>query len=149
MFKKLRSLIVRPKAEAASHYGASTTARELASWFSTNGSADADLLDDLPLLRERTRDLARNHGIASGAVQTITDNVVGTGFRLSAKPDYRALGRDKTWADEWSNRIEALWRTWAEGTDCDVGRTLNFAGLTQLVFRSGLLNGEALALPLW
>lgn len=149
MFKKLRSLIVRPKAEAASHYGASTTARELASWFSTNGSADADLLDDLPLLRERTRDLARNHGIASGAVQTITDNVVGTGFRLSAKPDYRALGRDKAWADEWSNRIEALWRTWAEGTDCDVGRTLNFAGLTQLVFRSGLLNGEALALPLW
>ena len=149
MLQRLRSFISRPKAGAGAHHGASTTDRETASWMPSFGSADADLLDDLPMLRARNRDLAINNGIASGAIQTITDNVVGTGFRLSAKPDYRALGRDKVWADEWSNHIEALWRTWADGTDCDAGRTLNFAGLTQLVFRSGLLNGEALALPLW
>jgi capsid protein len=68
---------------------------------------------------------------------------------LAVGPAMKALGRDKAWADEWSNRIEALWRTWAEGTDCDVGRTLNFAGLTQLALRSGLLDGEAPAPPLW
>ncbi len=113
------------------------------------GSADADLLDDLPMLRARNRDLAINNGIASGAIQTITDNVVGTGFRLSAKPDYRALGRDTVWANEWSNQVEALWRTWSESVNCDAARTLNFAGLTQLVFRSGMLNGESLVLPLW
>ena len=135
--------------EAGAHHGASTTAREFASWLPASGSADADLLDDLPLLRARNRDMAINNGIASGAVQTITDNVVGTGLRLSAKPDYRALGRDKAWADDWSNQVEALWRGWADGPDCDAGRTLNFSGLTQLVFRSGLLNGEALALPMW
>ncbi len=113
------------------------------------GSADADLLDDLPMLRARNRDLAINNGIASGAIQTITDNVVGTGFRLSAKPDYRALCHDAVWANEWSNQVEALWRTWSESVDCDAARTLNFAGLTQLVFRSGMLNGESLVLPLW
>ena len=143
------SSISRPKAQAGAHQGASTTDRETASWLPSFGSADADLLDDLPMLRARNRDLAINNGIASGAIQTITDNVVGTGFRLSAKPDYRALGRDTDWADDWSNQIEALWRSWSEGTDCDAGRTLNFAGLTQLVFRSGMLNGEALVLPMW
>jgi len=149
MLQRLRSFISRPKAQAGAHQGASTTDRETASWLPSFGSADADLLDDLPMLRARNRDLAINNGIASGALQTITDNVVGTGLRLSAKPDYRALGRDTQWADDWSNQIEALWRSWAEGTDCDAGRSLNFAGLTQLVFRSGMLNGEALVLPMW
>ena len=149
MLQRIRSFISRPKAEAGAHQGASTADRETASWLPSFGSADADLLDDLPMLRARNRDLAINNGIASGAIQTITDNVVGTGFRLSAKPDYRALGRDTDWADDWSNQVEALWRGWSERTDCDAGRTLNFAGLTQLVFRSGMLNGEALVLPMW
>ena len=26
-------------------------------------------------------------------MQTLTDNIVGTGFRLSVKPDYKALGK--------------------------------------------------------
>ncbi len=149
MLQKLMSVLSRPKAMGAAHEGASLTAREFASWQPLQGSANGDLLDDLPVLRLRNRDLAINNGIASGAIQTITDNVVGVGLRLSSKPDYRALGRDKDWADEWSNQIEALWRGWADSYDCDAGRSLNFAGLTQLVFRSSLLNGEALALPVW
>ena len=38
---------------------------------------------------------------------------------------------------------------WAEGFECDAALSLNFAGLTVQVFRSGFINGEALALPLW
>jgi len=131
------------------HRAASLTARELASWQPQTGSADSDLVDELGTLVSRSRDLARNHGVASGAIQTITDNVVGTGLRLAATPDYRALGFDKTWADEWTRKTEALWRSWAETTDCDAAKSLNFHGLTTQVFRAGLLNGEALALPLW
>lgn len=97
----------------------------------------------------RSRDLVRNNGIASGAIQTLTDNIVGTGLRLAAQPNYRALGRDKAWADAWARHVEALWRNWAETTDCDAARRLTFSGLTTLVFRSSLLNGEALAVPLW
>jgi capsid protein len=63
------------------------------------GSPDSDLLEELPTLVSRSRDLARNHGVASGAIQTLVDNVVGTGLRLSALPDYKALGKDKEWAD--------------------------------------------------
>ena len=131
------------------HFGASRTARELSSWTPSLASADADLLNELPALVARSRDLARNNGIAAGCVQTIVDTVVGTGLRLAAKPDYVALGRDKAWADEWSKQVEAQWRTWAESTDCDAARQLTFDGLTTLAFRTGLLSGEALALPLW
>ncbi|MDH5528305.1 MAG: phage portal protein, partial [Nitrospirota bacterium] len=131
------------------HFGASRTARELSSWTPSLASADADLLNELPALVARSRDLARNNGIAAGCVQTIVDTVVGTGLRLAAKPDYVALGKDKTWADEWSKQVEAQWRTWAESTECDAARQLTFDGLTTLAFRTGLLNGEALALPLW
>lgn len=131
------------------HRAASLSARELASWLPPAGSADSDLIPELGTLVSRSRDLVRNHGVASGAFQTLTDNVVGTGLRLAAQPDYKSLGKDKEWADEWSRHVESLWRSWAETTDCDAAKALTFAGLTSQVFRSSMLNGEALALPLW
>ena len=134
---------------ATAHQGASLSARELSSWRPGIGSADADLGDELTDLVARSRDLVRNSGIASGAIQTLVDNVVGTGLRLSALPDYKALGFDKNWADDWSRQVEALWRSWADSTDCDATQSLTFAGLTTQVFRASLVNGEALALPLW
>ena len=131
------------------HLGASTTAKEMARWNPSNGSADADLLPDLENLRNRSRDIARNNGVASGAIQTTVDNVVGTGPRLAATPDYRALGRDKRWAEEWATIVEARWRAYTETTECDAAGQLTFAALTNQVFRGGLVNGEALSLPLW
>ncbi len=138
-----------PLVSDTAHRAASLTARELSSWRPMAGSPDSDLLEELPTLVSRSRDLARNHGVASGAIQTLVDNVVGTGLRLSALPDYKALGKDKEWADNWSRKTEALWRSWAETTECDASRSLTFTGLTTQMFRSGLINGEALALPLW
>ncbi|WNO10536.1 phage portal protein [Teredinibacter sp. KSP-S5-2] len=139
----------KPLAWDTSHRAASRTAKELASWTPGIGSADSDLNSELPSLVSRSRDLIRNHGVASGGIQTLTDNVVGIGLRLSAKPDYIALGKTKDWADGWSKHVESLWRGWADSTDCDATRSLTFAGMTTLVFRSVLENGEAVALPLW
>lgn len=132
-----------------SHTSASRTLRELASWQPLKGSADNDLLPELSTIVARSRDLARNHGVASGAIQTLTDNVVGVGFRLSAKPDYKLLGKTKEWEEEWQQKVESLWRSWADTFACDAGSSLNFNGLTTQVFKSCLINGEALALPLW
>ncbi len=93
------------------HRTASRMTRELASWLPAAGSADSDLNPELSTLVSRSRDLVRNHGVTSGAFQTLIDNVVGTGLRLAAQPDYRTLGRDKTWADAWARQVEALWRS--------------------------------------
>lgn len=133
---------------ANAHFGASN-AREFASWAPGVGSADSDLLPDLDTLRSRSRDLARNNGVASGLFQTQVDNVVGVGPRLSAIPDYRVLGKSKEWALEWSTWVESLWREYWETPECDAAGQLDGAALTEQIFRSGMLNGEALALPLW
>jgi lambda family phage portal protein len=45
--------------------------------------------------------------------------------------------------------VESLWKTWADSCACDITGELNFNSMTQLVFRSALENGEAIALPLW
>lgn len=118
-------------------------------WVPLSGSPDADLLPELGTIRSRSRDLARNHGVAEGAVQTLTDNIVGCGLRLKSRPSWKGLGWTAEQAEVWSNEVETQWLAWAESRWCDAARSLNFHGLTTLAFRSGFLNGEALALPLW
>jgi len=129
--------------------GASQTRKQMANWNPYRASADADLLPAQGTLVARARDLDRNNGVAAGSFQTLQDNTVGVGLRLSSSPDYRALGRTMQWAEDWSRGVESLWRTWSDSTACDAAGRVTFAGLTQLVFRQFLENGEALALPLW
>lgn len=131
------------------HDGASKVSQQLSTWLPFSGSADSDTLLDLPTLIPRARDLERNNGIAAGGIQTTIDNVVGTGLRLQAIPNWRLLGKDQKWAQDWARKTEDLYRLWADSTNCDASRRLNFSGLTTLVFKSGLLNGDSLALPIW
>jgi lambda family phage portal protein len=118
-------------------------------WVPSTGSADADLNPELDLIRRRARDLTRNHGVAEGSVQTLVDNVVGSGLRLKSRPNWRALKWTPDQAEEWSNQVEALWCAWAESLWCDAGGSLTFHGLTVQAFRSSFTNGDAIALPLW
>src|SRR5690606_29825833 len=120
----------RMRVSDTAHRAASLRTRELASWMPLLGSADSDLLSALPTLVSRSRDLTRNHGVASGAIQTLVDNVIGTGLRLAAIPDYRALGKTKEWADDWARQVEAEWRPRAESAQCDAANALTFAGMT-------------------
>ena len=129
--------------------GASWIRKQLSNWLPIRAAADAELLYDQNMLVARSRDLDRNNGVACGAFATVSDNVVGTGLRLSCMPDYRALGRDDQWGEQWGRQVESQWRTWADSVYCDVAHKLTLVGMTQLVFRSLLQNGEALALPLW
>ena len=129
-------ILAGTSASDTAHRAASLRTRELSSWMPPLGSADSDLLSELPTMVSRSRDLVRNHGVAAGAIQTLVDNVIGTGLRLASLPDYRALGKSKEWADEWARIVETEWRSWAESTDCDAAGALTFASMTALVFRS-------------
>ena len=75
-----------------SYKGASLSAKELLSWRPLRHSADMELDGELSTLVARSRDLIRNNGIASGAIQTLVDNVVGNGLKLVSIPDHRILG---------------------------------------------------------
>lgn len=131
------------------HFAASRRARELRDWMPSLESADAELLGENTTIAARSYDLERNNGIAAGAIRTQIDNIVGTGLRLASKPDYRALGQTKEWAAEWARTTEAKWRTFADSTDFDAARQLNFGGMTVLQMRAAFLSGEGLGLAMW
>lgn len=139
-----------PRAGAVSHHAAAIDTRDLAGWIPRRASsADADLLQELTPIRDRARDADRNNGLARGGINTILDNVVGTGLRLSARPNYLALGRDKAWAVEWSQQMEGLFHDWWWSTRCHACDTLNGDQLLEQAQRAELMNGDAVALPLW
>lgn len=132
-----------------SYKGASLSAKELLSWRPLRHSADVELDGELSTLVARSRDLIRNNGIASGAIQTLVDNVIGNGLKLVSIPDHRILGLSLDYLEEWARKVESLWRIWSESIYCDAARKLNFNSQTALIFRSVIENGEALALVLW
>lgn len=138
-----------PTLNAAAHDAASLDDRSIGDWVPLPGSPDADLSGELDIMMGRSRDLVRNNGIAAGGIQTLKDNIIGATLRLSAKPDYRLLGRDIEWAREWSKRTEAEFRSWAETTECDAGRSLNLLGLSLQILSGAFMNGDGLALPVW
>ncbi|ULQ45963.1 phage portal protein [Flagellatimonas centrodinii] len=139
------------RGQGAAHHAADHQRTETRHWAPMLSSPDVEVLPEWGDIVARTRDLIRNNGIASGAVQTHVDKVIGTNLRLSAKPDWRALGLSAEWADEWQRNVEAKWRQWADDVDCycDARRRLTFSGLLAQGYRSYLSNNEMLATLEW
>jgi len=129
--------------------GARRNRKATQTWQTGGNSPDADILPDLALLRERSRDLVRNAPIAGGAVGTVVQNVIGTGLSLQSRPDHKALGMSEDEASEWAATTEREFRLWSESVDCDITRTQNFYGLQDLAFRAALESGDVFALLLF
>ena len=100
---------------AGSFVGASYTRSSLTNWFVSPASADEDTVADLETLRARSRDMVRNAPLATGAVNTVVMNVVGTGLSLLPRPDWEALDMTEEEADEWTAQVEREFRLWAAG----------------------------------
>jgi len=133
------------------HAAADQFSRELGSWNPAIRTPDAALLPEWKTLVARTNDMVRNHGIASGAVQTHLDNVIGAGLRPIPKPDYRTLGIDAEAAHDWARTTGAKFRNYAEDPDCfiDAGRRMQFNGILAQGFRSYLTWTEILSTSEW
>ncbi len=123
--------------------GGRTDRRETKGWTPWAGSADADDLFDLDMLRRRSRDLSRNAPIAIGAVNTNVTSIVGTGLALRARPDAKALGLAPEALTTWRETVEREFRLWAESPiACDAEATLDFYHLQALALRSCLESGD-------
>lgn len=148
---------LRPQNRRTAHEGASDISRELAGWQPGSYSPDGELLPELQRLRDRTRDIIRNHGIASGAVQTHVDNVIGAGLLLNAKPDRRALGvtpddeSGNEIMDELEDEIEAKFDAYSEDPGCyvDASRRSRLSALIAQAYRSYLTSFEICATAEW
>lgn len=130
-------------AMADAYIGARPDRRQTSQWSVSAGDADSDILRDLPALRTRSRDLYRNTPLATGAINTVLTNVVGTGLKFYSRIDREVLGMTEDEADRWESTVEREFNLWAESHECDISRTMNFYAIQELVFRQVLECGES------
>ena len=130
----------KPKArKMARAYHGADTGRLFSDFISSSRSADSEIKPSLRILRDRCREISRNHPYAKRYLQIMTTNVVGpNGVRIQVRKR-----NDDGSLDSVGNRIiEQAWQTW--------GRT----GFSQLmavcchkhgvVFRTLARDGEVL-----
>lgn len=87
---------------------------------------------DLDAMRNRSRSLERNNALASGVLDRVDENIIGTGIRLRANTD------DTTFNDKAND----LWRRKIEGKLFDVRRMYSFDEMQGLVYRSTHRDGD-------
>ncbi len=129
-----------------SAYSGASKDRLRSNWLPGGGSADADLLPDLPLLRERSRDLIRNDGHASGIQTTFTTNIIGTGIKAQSRLKYKRLKISKEQAKEYQEQFEAAFDSWIP--DADASEKLDFYEIQDLCLNQIIENGDVIVLPM-
>ena len=118
------------------NYGANTTKKSLKGWIFGGGSAREDIEDNLPVLRERCRDLYMGVPLATGALKTCRTNVVGQGLTLKSQIDYEYLGLEEEDAQELEARIEREFALWADSTAGQL-QGITAVGLPELAYVRG------------
>ena len=131
-------------------YTGATNKRSMQDWATNNNDANSATLNDLPILRERCRDLYNNTPAARGAISTINTNVIGTGLILRSTPDIEVLGITDEEAQDLSDTIEREFLLWANSQlSCDYTRKLNFNEIQRLVSVSQQISGDVFVLMPW
>lgn len=127
------------------YMGARTDRRQTKTWQTPGGSADSVSLEDLPILRNRSRDLMRNAPLACGAVNTVITNVIGTGLTPQSHIDRDILKpyfKNDDVMEEFEKDAERIFKMWADNRDCDLTRNQNFTEMQALILRSCLESGD-------
>jgi lambda family phage portal protein len=145
------SKATRARALAAAYTAGEPMSQDLGTWLPGLTTPDDEVAGARDVAVGRIRDLVRNNGWASGLVRREIDMAIGAQFRLSHKPDWRALGISPEAAAEWSAEAEALFRGWALDPRryCDVGRRLTFPALMGQIYRHYVVDGDGLAALYW
>lgn len=131
--------------------GAQRNSRETARWTPSMLSPDRAINGVKELADARGRDMVQNDGYAAGAATLHKDNIVGSQYRLNAKPNWKLLGVDEAWAEEFQAVVESRFHTIAESDECwfDAARRLTFTGMIRLGVAGFVITGEVLATAEW
>ena len=140
-----------PKQTASSFEGASHVNRELAMWQPPLRSADAEILPDKDSLDARALDLQRNDGYIHGAVQGHKDSIVGGFYRLNSKPNFKYLGLDEKWAEEFQEFVESNFSLASESSDnwFDASGQMTLSEMVRLAVGVSMISGESLSTAEW
>lgn len=111
------------------NYEGASRSDRMSKWRTPAGSGPNTVLRPaLRMLRERSRDMVRNNPLGESAASVMVAGIVGTGIEATIS----------------NKRLAALWKQWAESTQCDAGGLSNFRGLQTLAARAWAENGEVL-----
>ena len=83
-------------ASGYSHSAASLTKPVFKGWEWNGGSPDDDIVANLPIIRQRSRQLTMDAPIIAGLYRTMTTHVVGDGLKPEPTPDAEFLGMDES-----------------------------------------------------
>lgn len=98
----------------------------------------------------RALDLIHNSGWISGSIDQAVANTVGTGLRLSAMPDAKALGMTESEAAAWARDIERRYELWARSPyECDIEGKRTFGQMQAAAFRAWFPFGEIVGEVPW
>lgn len=143
----------KPEAQAigGALEGAERTSRETALWTPQMGSPDRIINSAKPMADARSRDMVQNDGYATGAVAIHKDSIVGSQYRLNAKPNWRVLGVSQEWAEEFQIAVEARFSVYAESEECyfDASGAQTFTGLIRQAVGGFAMTGEVLGAAEW
>mgnify|MGYP000424534346 CR=1 FL=1 len=103
------------------------------------------------VVSNRLRDLVRNNPEIAAGIEKKVNNIVGTGWRLSAKPNHRRLGITSEQADIIADQIEALWQDYAasSGFWCDAERQGDSNDLLLTAAYHMAMDDEVFGLLVW
>jgi len=132
----------RVLASGYSNAAASLEKKVFKGWNWTGGSPDDDIVANLPIIRQRSRQLTMEAPVIAGLYKTLTTNTVGDGLRPEPTPDAEFLGMSPEDVKTWKTSVLRLWETFAESTGCDVYHRDNFYELTKLAFRAQEESGD-------
>ncbi len=128
----------------AAYGGAYKTARrgrtQSENFAASDGSANADILPDLGVIRRQSRELARNQPLAAGALKTVRTNVIGTGINVQSRLDRDILKLSEEQVQDWQRKAEREFKLWSK--ECDISRSQVFKQLQTLVFGNSCLSGD-------
>lgn len=89
----------------------------------------------------------QHSGFIRGVLDVSTAQTVGTGLRMSARPDGKTLGWSEEFTAEFARQREASFQAWARNPyHCDAGGQINFGMMQQAFYWCGLAFGEGLGL---
>lgn len=153
---RARAALSGPANNGFAYDASAIISQEMAGWLPWLRSPDSEINRDRDRVVARARDLIRNDGWASGAVNRILDAAIGAQFHPIPAPNFRVLARhdpafDATWAAEFAAQARAEWSLWADDPNryCDAGQRLTVTQMLRLALRHKLIDGDSLVMCVW
>jgi len=130
----------KPRKMARAYHGADT-GRLFSDFISSSRSADSEIKPSLRILRDRCREISRNHPYAKRYLQIMTTNVVGAnGIRIQVRKR-----NDDGSLDSVGNRIiEQAWQQWGRTGFCTVDGRISWNQAQRLFLETLARDGEVL-----